>query len=56
MSVCRHCKGTGQAPDQITLECVKCQCKVKITYSSSDELIRLVADVQCADCKKGESL
>lgn len=49
---CSHCKGTGEAPGKITLECVECQRKVIITYHDTAELIEKSKDVQCSDCKK----
>lgn len=52
MAKCTHCDGTGQAPDKITLECVGCQRKVTVTYSSTAEIAKLCEDVRCTDCKK----
>lgn len=52
MARCSHCKGTGEAPGKITLECVECQRKVVVTYQDTAELIEKSKDVQCADCKK----
>lgn len=52
MSICAHCKGTGVAPDKITLECVGCQRPVSVTYSSSSELREKCENVRCADCKR----
>ena len=48
---CRHCKGTGEAPDKLTLECVNCQKKVTIVFNTTAELIEKSTDVLCSDCK-----
>lgn len=50
--ICPHCDGTGEAPDVVTLECIGCQKKVKVTYRSTAELMALCDSVRCADCKK----
>lgn len=47
---CPHCKGTGQAPGKITLECVGCQCRVTVTYFDTAELIEKSKDVRCRSC------
>ncbi len=52
MARCSHCKGTGEAPGKITLECVECQCRVVITYQDTAELIAKSANVVCGECKK----
>lgn len=52
MAKCAHCQGTGEAPDKITLECVACQRKVTVTYSSAAEIAKLCESVRCTDCKK----
>lgn len=44
--------GFGEAPDKITLECVACQRKVTVTYSSAAEIAKLCESVRCTDCKK----
>lgn len=49
---CRHCKGTGEAPDKIVLECVGCQCKVTVVYNDTAELIAKSEYVLCAECRK----
>lgn len=52
---CPTCKGTGQVPDEITLECVGCQTKrVKVRYDSTAELLALCDTVLCADCNPRE--
>lgn len=51
MGECKHCKGTGQAPNVITLECVSCQQKVRVTYDKYDSLIAICESVRCADCR-----
>lgn len=52
MAKCTHCDGTGEAPDKITLECVDCQRKVTVTYSSTAEIAELCQSVRCGECKK----
>lgn len=49
---CPHCKGTGEAPGKIKLECISCQCSVTVTYTSTSELIEKSKDVLCPECKK----
>ncbi|GEM_PF-5375543 len=53
MARCRHCNGTGEAPETIKLECIGCQKSVTVTYSDTKELIDKCEEVFCADCKKG---
>lgn len=48
---CKHCNGTGEAPDKIVLECVSCQRKVTILYNDLSELSRAAKNVLCAVCK-----
>lgn len=52
MGRCPTCKGTGEAPSKITLECVGCQCRVVITYQDTADLIAKSKDLYCADCRK----
>lgn len=56
MAECPHCKGTGIAPDKITLECVGCQKKVVVTYTSTADIREKCESVRCADCKKQGSI
>lgn len=51
---CRHCNGTGEAPDKITLECITCQSKVTVHFASTAELLDKSNDVQCAECKQAK--
>lgn len=55
MAKCPHCDGTGEAPEKITLECVGCQRKVVVTYTSTAEIAAKCESVRCADCKKREA-
>ena len=48
---CKHCDGTGEVPDKITLECVNCQRKVTVTYDSISDLTAKCETLLCADCK-----
>lgn len=56
MARCPNCKGTGEAPGKITLECIECQRKVIVTYHDSADLIAKSKDVRCTDCKKAIKL
>jgi len=47
---CPRCKGTGEVPDRIDLECVKCQCKVVVSYTSTADLAAKCGQVVCKDC------
>lgn len=49
---CRHCNGTGEAPNKIVLECVSCQCKVTVVYNDTAELIKKSENVLCANCRQ----
>lgn len=51
MRECKHCKGTGVAPDKITLECIGCQRKVVVTYSNTAELAEKAERVLCGQCR-----
>ncbi len=50
MSVCSHCKGAGQAPDKIILECVRCQAKVTVTFTHTADLVAKCDNVLCREC------
>lgn len=54
MAACSHCKGTGVAPDKLTLECIGCQNKVIVTFVTQADLIEKCLNVLCSDCKKIE--
>ncbi len=55
MSVCSHCKGTGVAPERITLECIGCQRPVVVTYTDTSDLRSKCEDVKCAECRKARA-
>jgi hypothetical protein len=55
MSVCHHCKGTGTAPEKITLECIGCQRPVTITYANIAELHKRCENVRCVDCGRAKA-
>lgn len=54
MAICKHCEGTGVAPDKLTLECIGCQRKVTVTFRSLADLTEKCLNVLCSDCKTKE--
>lgn len=50
MSFCKHCNGTGEAPDRLRLECIGCQKPVWVTFRNNDELTEKCLNVRCAEC------
>lgn len=42
---CRHCNGTGEAPDKLTLECVNCQRKVVVVFYTTATVNRILGEL-----------
>lgn len=52
MAVCSRCKGTGEVPDRIRLECIGCQKPVWVSYKDNADLTRKCKTVKCAECSE----
>lgn len=55
MVTCKHCGGTGKAPDILTLECILCQRPVKVSFEpafTAAEIMAQCENVKCSGCKR----
>jgi len=55
MAACKHCGGTGEAPEVLTLECIGCQRPVKVKLRGEENIIRLCVNIRCRECKQEQT-
>ena len=55
MAACKHCGGTGEAPEGLTLECIGCQRPVKVKLRGEENIIRLCVNIRCRECKQEQT-